>query len=575
MTRAKLRTRLRFVSVVVFLIVAVFVVRLYVVQIVYGEEFRIRAERQYVSNLVVPFDRGSIFYTRKDNSLISAATLESGFTLAINPRQLEDASAAYALLKEHVDISEDAFMFRAGKVDDPYEELLHEVPEEVGKEILALDIPGVLLVRERWRYYPGDERAAHTIGFVAYDGDKEVGRYGLERYYEDVLSRESKSLYVNFFAEVFANLGSIIFDRTSTREGHIVTTLEPTVQGQLENILEAVHTEWGSKETAGIIMDPKTGAIYAMASLPSFNLNTFEEANPAYYKNPLVENVYEFGSIIKPLTVAAGIDSGAITEETTYVDRGTLTVDGATISNFDGEGRGRVPIQEILSQSLNTGVAFIVQTMGKDSFKKYLEALRIGEETGIDLPNEVRGLVSNLNSPRELEFITASFGQGVALTPIAAVRALATIANGGVLVHPHIGKEIRHPSGLITPLGWSVEERVFTENTTKTVSRILTNVVDDALLGGTVKIESLSVAAKTGTAQIASPSGGYYDDRYLHSFFGYFPSYDPEFVIFLYTVEPKGVRYASQTLTYPFHDLVKFLTNYYDIEPDRLYESTP
>ncbi len=575
MTRAKLRARLRIVSIFIFLIVAVFLIRLYVVQVVYGEEFRVRAERQYVSALVAPFDRGSIFYTRKDKSLISAATLESGFTLAINPKEIGDPDIAYAKLSEFVEITEDAFLYRANKVDDPYEEILHEVKDEVGREILEADIPGVILVRDRWRYYPGDTRAAHTIGFTAYDENQLVGRYGLERYYEDVLNRQSKSLYVNFFAEVFANLGSIIFDRDSTREGHLVTTLEPTVQGQLEEVITDLHDEWNSRETAGIIINPKTGAIYAMASYPTFDLNKFEEANAEYYKNPLVANVYEFGSIFKPITVTAGIDSGVITEETTYVDRGKLTVDGATISNFDGKGRGEVLIQEVLSQSLNTGVAYIVQEMGTDRFRSYLKNLHVGEETGIDLPNEVKGLTSNLDSPRELEYITASFGQGIALTPIGAVRALSAVANGGVLVQPHVGREIRHPSGLITKLGWGLDERIFKEESSQIVSRMLTKVVDEALLDGTVKIDSMSVAAKTGTAQIASPDGGYYEDRYLHSFFGYFPSYDPEFLIFLYTVEPKEVRYASQTLTHPFIDLVSFLTNYYDVEPDRIYENLP
>lgn len=539
----------------------------------YGDEFKARAERQYVSALVAPFDRGSVFYTRKDGTQISAATLASGFTLAINPSQIDNPEEVYQRLSAYVEITEDAFLFRANKENDPYEEILQEVPEELGRSIIEEDIEGVILVRDRWRYYPGNERAAHTIGFVAFDGDERVGRYGLERYYEDVLSRSSKSLYVNFFAEVFANLGSIIFDRDTQREGHVVTTIEPTVQGQLEEALVDIEETWGSTATAGIIMHPKTGAIYAMAARPTFDLNTFEEANSGAYKNPLVENVYEFGSVFKPITIAAGIDDGAVTEESTYVDRGSITVDGARVSNFDGKARGEVPLQEILNQSLNTGVAYVVQEMGKDAFKKYLEKLRIGEETGIDLPNETEGLVSNLESPRELEFVTASFGQGIAITPIGMARALAAVANGGVLIQPHVATEIRHPSGLITNLGWGLDERVFSEETSRTVTRMLTTVVDDALRGGTVKIDSLSVAAKTGTAQIASPDGGYYDDRFLHSFFGYFPSYDPEFLIFLYTVEPQGARYASETLTNPFMDLVRFLSNYYDIEPDRLYES--
>lgn len=571
MTRAKFRTRLRIVTILLGVIFFVFIARLYVVQVMYGDEFRARAERQYVSALAAPFDRGSIFFTRKDGELISAATLTTGFTLAINPSQIENPEAVYAALSEVVELDEERFMERALK-DDPYEELLQQVPQEIGEQLNALDIEGVILVRDRWRYYPGNELAAQTIGFLAYKDDEFAGRYGIERAYEDVLSRESSSLYVNFFAEVFANIGNLIFDRSRSREGHVVTTLEPIVQGKLEQELMEIDAKWGSVETAGIIMHPRTGAIYALGMRPTFDANNFGEGNVALFKNPVVENIYEFGSVIKPLTMAAGIDAGAVTPSTTYNDTGSIRVDAATVSNFDGKARGVVSMQEVLSQSLNTGVAFVVEEMGTDAFRKYFKKLGVGEKTGIDLPNEAEGLVSNLESPRTLEYITASFGQGIAMSPINAAAMLAVLANDGQLVVPHVAREIRHPSGLITTLEYEEGEQVFSPESTKQVTRMLVTVVDEALGGGDVEIKTMSVAAKTGTAQIASPSGGYYDDRYLHSFFGYFPAYDPEFLIFLYTVEPQGVRYASETLTEPFLNMVKFLINYYTIEPDRAYE---
>lgn len=573
MTRAKFRTRLRIVSILLAIILCVFIARLYVVQVMYGDEFRARAERQYVSALAAPFDRGSIFFTRKDGEHISAATLTTGFTLAINPTQIEDPEGVYAAVNAIVPIERDDFLARAHK-QDPYEEIVQQVPEEVGQQISELELDGVMLVRDRWRYYPGNELAAHTVGFLAYKDNTLAGRYGIERQYEEVLSRESSSLYVNFFAEVFANIGNIIFDRSATREGHVVTTLEPIVQSRLEVELAEVHEKWGSAETAGIIIHPKTGAIYALGVRPSFDANNFGEGNTALFKNPVVENIYEFGSVIKPLTIAAGIDAGAVTRETTYNDKGSIRVDGATVSNFDGEARGVVSMQEVLSQSLNTGVAFVVEEMGTDAFREYFEKLNVGGETGIDLPNEAKGLVGNLESPRTLEYITASFGQGIAMSPINAAAMLATLANDGKLVTPHVVSEIRHPSGLITKIEHEEGVQVFDPESTKEVTRMLVTVVDEALGGGNVEIKTMSVAAKTGTAQIASPEGGYYDDRYLHSFFGYFPAYDPEFLIFLYTVEPKEVRYASQTLTDPFLNMVKFLINYYTIEPDRVYEES-
>ena len=282
-----------------------------------------------------------------------------------------------------------------------------------------------------------------------------------------------------------------------------------------------------------------------------------------------MENVYELGSIIKPLTVAAGLDAGVITPQSTYYDAGSITLSDYTIRNFDGRGRGTVSMQEVLSQSLNTGVAHIASLLGKERFRKYFYGLKLGSETGIDLPSEGHGLVKNLESTRELEYATASFGQGIALTPIGAVRALSTLANGGTLVTPHLVKRIEYENGTALDVTYPEGERVFSEQTSEDITSMLVKVVDTALKHGKAKNEYYTVAAKTGTAQIADPTGGYYDDRYLHSFFGYFPAYDPQFLIFLYTVEPKGVQYASETLTDPFMELVQFLINYYAIPPDR------
>jgi cell division protein FtsI/penicillin-binding protein 2 len=392
----------------------------------------------------------------------------------------------------------------------------------------------------------------------------------LERYYDDVLVHKSERIAVNFFAEIFTNVGGYIFDTTPQRTGDIVTTIEPTVARLLDQTLEEVQDEWGSKHTGGIIMNPQTGAIYAMNAVPTYDLNDRSGVSIENFQNPLVENVYELGSIIKALTVAAGLDANAISPSTTYYDSGELELDTFTIRNYDGRGRGTVDMQEVLNQSLNTGVAFIVDTMGKGVFREYFKALKLGSETGIDLPNEAFGLINNLNSPRDVEYATASFGQGIALTPIAAVRALAALGNGGVLVTPHIADEIRYLDGSVKEVLYPPGDRVFTEETSLTISRMLTAVVDDALKNGDVAIPTHSIAAKTGTAQIADrENGGYYDDRFLHSFFGYFPSYDPQFLVFLYTVEPQGVRYASETLTDPFMDVTRFLINYYDIPPDR------
>ncbi|MBX4209586.1 hypothetical protein KW799_02770, partial [Candidatus Parcubacteria bacterium] len=268
--------------------------------------------------------------------------------------------------------------------------------------------------------------------------------------------------------------------------------------------------------------------------------------------------------------MAAGIDAGVVKPETVYDDTGFILVNGAKISNFDGKARGMTSMQKVLNESLNVGMAFVAKKLGNDAVTKYLTSYGLGEETGIDMPGEVRGQIANLKSPRDLEHVTAAFGQGIAISPIETIRALSSLGNGGFLPNPHLVKRIEYASGGVKTPSYDNTKRVIDPETSETITRMLVNVVDTSLLGGTVKLPHYTVAAKTGTAQMAKEDGrGYYDDRYLHSFFGYFPAYKPQFIIFLFTVYPKGAQYASHTLTQPFIDLTKFLINYYEVPPDR------
>jgi cell division protein FtsI/penicillin-binding protein 2 len=569
--KSKAIVRIRFVFGALVLFALVLIFRLYDVQITDGDTYSDRADRQYVRTTGDLYDRGNIFMQDRGGRLVSGATLKTGYTLALSPKNIDEPEDVYNRLSNYIDVEEEDFLYRVRKTDDPYEEIARRLEPEMAHEIADQNLKGVNVYKDRWRFYPGDSLAAQTLGFVAYDDEHLRGVYGVERYYNDILARDEASVNVNFFAEVFANLNKTLFRQSSSREGDVITSLEPSVQLFLERKLAEVQDEWDSKLTAGIIMNPKDGEIYALAVNPTFDLNTFrEEEDISIFGNPLVENVYEMGSIVKPLTMAAGLDAGAVTADTSYYDAGFIELDGYTIGNFDGKGRGYVTMQEVLNQSLNTGVSFVVSEMGNDVFAKYMRAYGIGEETGIDLPNESAGITDNLDSPRDIEYATASFGQGIAMTPIATIRALATLANGGVLVTPHVATKIKYKNGLSKTVSYNDGERVLQPETAEEITQMLVRVVDKALLNGEVKLDNYSVAAKTGTAQIAKvDERGYYDDRFLHSFFGYFPAYEPLFLVFLMTVEPKEVRYASQTLTYPFMDTVKFLTNYYEVPPDR------
>jgi cell division protein FtsI/penicillin-binding protein 2 len=562
------RLRLIFIFLVIFALILI--VRLYYLQVIHGQNYADRADRQYVLPNNHLFDRGSIYLKNKDESLMSAASLQTGYIISLNPKKVKDSTEVFNSLRELIPLEVDSFYAKANK-NSQYEKLADHVSEDLMKKIEVLKLPGVEIQKERWRFYPGESLASRTLGFVAFDEDSNVvGRYGLEKYYEDILSRKSNAINVNFFAEIFSNIRQTL-DPDDQAEGDIITSIEPVVQATLEKELESVMQKYSSKLTGGIVVDPMTGEIYAMAVNPDFNLNEFSEvSNISVYNNPLVEGIYEMGSIIKPLTIAAGLDMGAITPDTTYIDKGSLTLNGHTIYNVDRNARGKTTMQDILDHSMNTGVSYIVSRMGNKNFADYFKAYGLAEETGIDLPGENYGRLQNLESPRDIEYATASFGQGISLTPIATVRALSALANGGKLITPHIVSRINYKTGLHNNISYVDQARqVLKKETSEEISRMLVGVVDKALAGGSVKLPHYSVAAKTGTAQIAMPGGGYYNDRFLHSLFGYFPAYEPRFLIFLYTTEPQNITFASQTLTEPFMDMVKFLINYYNITPDR------
>ncbi|MBI4065623.1 penicillin-binding protein 2 [Candidatus Kaiserbacteria bacterium] len=569
--RAQFRFRIRIVlAVLIFAAFGIFL-RLYFVQIVYGEEYSQKADRQFASGGSGLFDRGSIYFTRKDGTLISMATLATGFLVAINPQILNDPEAAYSaiLAVSSSTVSRDAFLASAGKKSQVYIEVAHRLSDESGRSLSALAIPGVQVLKERWRYYPGSSLAAQTIGIVTYgSSDILAGRTGLEAVYEGTLSRSGDSLYKNFFAELFSNIGNLLVSTKNAREGDIITTIEPEVETRLANSVAKLNQRYGSKESGGIIMDPSTGEIIAIASYPTYDSNNLKSIDPAMLGNPFAEHVYEFGSIMKPITMTAALDAGVITPETTYNDTGCITVSKSQICNWDLKARGVISMRQIIMQSLNVGASWLATELGQERFRAYFTKL-FGEKTGIDLPNETKALIGNLSKPQQIGYDTAAFGQGIAVTPLQMIRALGAVANKGEMVQPHLARAIRFNSGIERKLDWGRKISVFSATSTQETVRMMAALNDEILYGGKAKIPTMSVAVKTGTSQLTNEDGGYYTDRFFHSFVGFFPAYSPRLIILLYTNDPKGVQYASETLDATFLDLVHFLIDYYEVPPDR------
>ena len=551
-------------------------VSLYLHQVVNGSAYVAKANKQYVKPSSALFDRGSIFFQSKDATRISAATIQSGYIVYMNPVQLTNPAQAYQAVSTYIHLDQKDFMTRAVRPHDAYEELAHKVDEKTALQIQGLGLVGIGVLKQTWRSYPGNNLAAATLGIIGEGkGGTIQGQYGLEDFYNSELDRPSLASGGTTFAQLFSGVRDI-FSTTESNRGDIVTTIEPTVQAYIETVLTHTSQLWKPDEIGAIVIDPSTGEIQALASLPTFNPNeTSKVKDIRVFSNPLVEKSYEMGSIIKPLTIATGLDTSVITPTWTYDDTGTLTLNTKKISNYDGKARGIIPVQEILSQSLNVGAATVALKVEKDAgvgtFARYFNSF-FSTKSGIDLPHESASLISSLKSGRDIETATASYGQGIAMSPVETVRALSILANGGYLIQPHVVKNIVHEDGTTVATNVVKTGPLLKQQTIDDVTKMLVKVVDDKMvqIHPSMKNEHYSVAAKTGTAQIADHvNGGYYGDRYLHSFFGYFPAYHPKFLVFIYQIYPKGANFASETLTDPFSEIEKFLINYYNIAPDR------
>jgi len=289
-----------------------------------------------------------------------------------------------------------------------------------------------------------------------------------------------------------------------------------------------------------------------------------------------VEYHFEFGSIFKPLVVAIAFELGDLDKNFSYFDPGCLMVKKKKICNYDKRGRGpHTNLKTIIAQSLNTGMIKIMQKMKPADFFNFLLKMEADRESGIDLPNEVAPNISNLNTYNEVNYATASFGQGISFTPISIVKLWSALANDGYLVKPRIVRKIDYGDLIPEKINPVEKKKIFSAQTIRNIKELLVYRTDKSLKGKPFFNPKYSVATKSGTAQIPNPRGGYLKGQNIHAMFGFFPAYakpKDRYLIFIYTVKPKGVRYSSQSLTKPLFEIINFMIGYYNILPDRLRE---
>lgn len=419
------------------------------------------------------------------------------------------------------------------------------VPAAVTHEIPK----GIKISAQSYRWYPRQTLAAHLLGFVGQgDVGKPIGKYGLEQFYEDRLAGAPPSLR-----------GKKIIPPVPGKD--LLTTINIDVQTRAEEILNGIMEKFGAVGGSIIVEEPKTGRIIAMASVPAFDPNVYAKADLTSFVNPVVQSVYEPGSIFKVLTMAAGIDSGAITPETAYDDAGELTVGDRTIKNWDFKqrgGYGRVTMTGVIEHSINTGAVFAERQTGNKVFRDYLRRFGFGRSTEIDLPGELAGDLRNLdNLSRQVHFATASYGQGISVTPLQLIAAVSAIANNGRLMRP-------------TVLAANQPEetrQVITADTARAVTAMMENALAKAKVGA---IDKYRLAGKTGTAQVPDFKRGGYTADVINSYVGFGPVSDPRFVIMVKLDKPAGAPLAGQTVVPAFRELAQFILNYYNIAPDDL-----
>lgn len=565
------KNNIYFVFVFFVFVFFILVFNLYKVQIINGEKNNQKVLAQTTAySLSKVKRRGSIFFKNHDKEKTAVALQSIGFTIAINPKYVKNPKNFYQKISQVLEIEREDFFEKAEKKNDPYEEIAYKISKDKVEKIKQMDLKGIIFVRESWRSYPFESVSSKVIGFTNYDG---IGIYGLEKYHEDILRREKKSEDKNIFLSFFQEDSDkdLFSQNLISKEGDLVSSIDIGLSSFVEKVLKQVDEEYGSKYSAAIIIKPKTGEIVTMTDSQNFDINTEKKD----FRNRFVEHRFEIGSIFKPLVASVGIESGKITKDFSYHDKGCVDVLDRTICNFDKKARGKnTTLQDVISKSLNTGMIEIERKIGHKTFLKYLIDLGLSEETGIDISGEISSNISNLiNWDNDVDYAAASFGQGVAFTPIGITRALSTMANDGYLVTPRIVQKIEY-GGLIPDKEFKKEERkVFSVGTVKNIKDILVERADSISENKDYFNPHYSVAAKTGTAQIPSPEGGYYEDKNLHTYFGFFPAHaKPEnrYAIFLYTIEPQDVKYSSETMTEPFYEIMNFMIPYFKIRPDRV-----
>jgi cell division protein FtsI (penicillin-binding protein 3) len=496
-----------------------------------SQELALRGEANYQSIRRLPAQRGLIYDRDGEALAINMLQYEIGASpnLITGPEELAIALGAILNVDELA-------LKRRLEARVPWVQIARPVSAEIGQQISDLDQFGITIAPIPRRFYPQGALAGQVIGFVIED-DQEArlkGAIGVEGFYDDVLSGQEQE-------EAVSNLPFGVPESQEANVGgqDIVLTIDRDLQFWAESELLYAIDSTGSDAGTIIIMDPRNGDILAMTSYPLLDPNNFAMVeDPKLLRNPAISDIYEPGSVMKVLTVAAGLDTGAITPDWTYTDQGVREVGGISIYNWDRQAKGLVDTTQVLVQSLNIGATEIALAMGPDRFYGKLGEFGLGRRTGIPLLGEGSGTLKTPGTPdwTDSDLATNSFGQGISVTPLQMITAVAAIANDGLMYQPRVVRQLIE-GGVVTESEPTLLGRPISAETANIVTDMLVRAVNEGATRAAVP--GYLIAGKTGTAQIPSPIG-YERDTSIVTFTGFFPADDPVAVVLIKLDRPDG-----------------------------------
>lgn len=593
--------RLHLLLTVFALLSFLVIFRLFYVQVIKHSYYTVLADDQHWISHDLPARRGKIFTSDGYPLVVNTA---SYLLYAEPPRVVDSAKTATALAdflfdindydSDYVDLTgpgdvKDEFIAELEKkltLDLYWVALAHKISPQVQEAITELSLEGVGFEEEPIRSYPEGTLAAHILGFVGSDEKgEEFGYYGVEGYYNgDLRGRPGKIVEERSARGHPILVGG--FRRVNPEDGaDLILTIERSVQYMVEQELKKGVEQYQAKSGSVVIQVPQTGEIIAMANYPTFDPSFWWEddneedeeieeggtQSPVLgekqdiRKNSIISVMYEPGSVAKAFTMSAGVDTNSVEPQTTFFDAGPITVSGHLVDNWNKKHHGEETMIEVLQHSNNMGAAWVAQKLGADKLYEYFSRFGIGYLTGIDVEGEDSGWVMPPSEWREVDLVSASFGQAISTTPLQLVSAFSSIVNQGVRMRPYLVREIQDGDEAIQFKPEKVGQVMSAES-----SEVMVEMLTAAVEGGEAKFfinDWYKVAGKTGTAQIAK-EGKYVTDKTNATFIGFLPSH-PQFVVLVKLEEPSTSIYAAETAVPLWMDILEELVTFYNIPPDR------